>query len=160
VTTANWITLDDALGVLAMSLESMGFVSLAPVDGVPPPPGDDAVAVRLAFDGTARGELVIVAPRAFGRLLAGNVGTAHAGATDAEAEDAIGEVANVVCGRLLRDVGGGKFRLGLPRATPILADDGWGPLTVRSGDPTSVGSTIVDAEGYPVGLGLALGVQA
>jgi len=157
---ATRITLDDALAALAVSLEAMAFVSLAPVDGDPPPPGDDAVAVRLAFDGPARGELVIVAPRAFGRLLAGNVDAAAGGATDAQAADAIGEVANVVCGRLLRDVGGGKFRMGLPRAAPVLADDGWGPLTAGSGDLTSVGSTIVDAEGYPVGLGLAVGVQA
>ncbi len=155
MTTETPLNIDAAVAALAHSLEAMAFVSVVPFEDAPPPPGPDAVVVRLAFAGPARGELSIVAPRSFGLLLLGNVdpAQAEAGCTDAQAADAIGEVVNVVCGRLLREVGGGRFSLGLPRAAPLSTDDGWGELTTPTGE-----SIVVDAEGIPVGLSLSLGL--
>ncbi len=148
-------TIDAALSAMAESLESMAFVSLAPIDGPPPPLGSDAVAVRLAFDGPCRGELAIVAPRALGRLLVGNV-AGGAGCADAAADEAIGEVVNVTCGRMLREFGGGRFAMGLPWAAPVSADDGWVLLPMGPGmEPAE--QVVVDAEGIPVGLRLSVG---
>ena len=64
-------------------------------------------------------------------------------------EDALKEIANIVCGRMLRTAGG-KYDNGLPMKCPIKADEQWQEFIA------SDGVIVVDAEGTPIGLRLRL----
>jgi CheY-specific phosphatase CheX len=112
------------------------FESLALLLPTPEPSALEAAAtpahaVRLAFDGPFRGWLALRVTDDVARALAENM----LGAAEAEpalVRDALGEVANVVCGNVLPALGGRGAVFHLQAPGPLAVDDAsWhaAPLT-------------------------------
>ena len=107
-------------------LEEMAFL-FAELDE----PGDacevpgDAVAVTIEFNGARTGKFELGVPIALGQEISANLLGTETGAVKdvAAAYDALGELANVTCGNLLREIAGDKpvFNLSTPRVAPLNA---------------------------------------
>ncbi len=79
----------------------MAFVCAAPLEQAPDAPAELLfVSIRFTGRGGARGELDLLAPRGFGRLLAANLTAAAPDdpEVDARAIDVLKELLNVTCG--------------------------------------------------------------
>jgi two-component system, chemotaxis family, chemotaxis protein CheY len=101
----------------AEALETMAFISpeLPEKNGLPAFAAA-ARLVRVCFHGQGiRGSLALAVPPEFGSVVAVNCGTTG---TEAEADDALKELANVTCGLLLRRRVGGAT--GFELAPPIM----------------------------------------
>src|SRR4051794_34281231 len=87
---------------LAAALETMAFVSLAPVDEPPTAP-TDAVLIRVDFRGARKGRVEMVTSRELGRLLLDN--TVGCDPSDTlvmpNPNDPLVELVNITCGMLL-----------------------------------------------------------
>jgi hypothetical protein len=81
-------------------------------------PSADPVAVMVSFEGPKTGKLVISTCRSLLPILAANILGDELQPTELQQMDALGEVANIVCGNVLPAVFGPKdpFLLGPPRA--------------------------------------------
>jgi hypothetical protein len=140
--------LTDAGQSLVDSAETMAFVSLVPAElpcGVP----SEALLVSIAFTGPFAGRVELLAPEAFGALLAANMLGCEPSDPDAagRAVDALKELMNVTCGDLLRKIGqAGGFEMGLPRVEKLVDAAGWGPYL-----KSNAGSAF-DAEGHLVAI--------
>ena len=136
-----------AVEALAECLEAMAFVSLFPTD-ILPDHVNDAVLVRIDFTGNRSGTLELLVSRDLGRLIVDGIAS-HGSCSAAQAEDAIKEIANMVCGRTLRSIEG-NYDLKLPSAVPILTDEQWATFT------TADDTVVLDAEGLPIALRLTV----
>jgi hypothetical protein len=137
-----------AIEALSQSLEAMAFVSLVPVDERPEQI-DEGVLVQIKFHGDARGILEFIAPRQLGRTLVANMAPDMVDCPPAQAEDALKEFANIMCGRMLRSAGG-KFDNGLPTTTPLSTDEEWKEFVAQDE------VIVVDAEGTLIAVRLTL----
>lgn len=144
----------DIPGVVAQSLaesaETMAFVSLIPAEA-PVVLSPDALLVRITFTGPINGHVELVAPEAFGALLAGNMLGCEPADPDAagRAIDALKELMNITCGDLLSKVGhSGGFEMGLPQVNNAADTDGWREYLTAHPDAA------FDAEGHLVAIRL------
>lgn len=106
-------------------------------------PDDPWLETRIGYRGPFRGELKLLCPRAFATLLAANLLGIEAEDDDAKskAEDAVGELLNIICGQFITTVYGSSaiFDLSIPITckldeTPDLSgddDSGTSTLTVQ-----------------------------
>ena len=92
----------------AETMEGLALLSLVPAEESPPTGAGDWPAARVRFSGFGRGTLVVSAPRSMLDPLAANMlGLDDASAASAEQrDDALKELANVVCGNLLPALAG------------------------------------------------------
>ena len=84
--------------------------------------GIPCVCATIAFNGPTRGELRLVAPTGFGVQVAANTLGEEADTIGPEqADDALKELINVICGKFLETVSGAKviYNLSIPTLTPI-----------------------------------------
>jgi CheY-specific phosphatase CheX len=115
-------------GAVAEVLESMCFLSTSG-EGALPAPGESAwVARSLEFHGPVHGAFGVRVPLDTARLLASNLlGEEGEEVSDEQAGEAVGELANIVCGVLLgRIESQHTFDLSAPRAveaTPVAGQD-------------------------------------
>jgi len=129
----------------ASTLETLAFITPLPPEGPPAPPAN-AVLVRTGFIDSRFGAVELIAGVAFGRLLLANllnIGPESPDSTE-QAIDALKELTNVVCGRVLRKLseqGAGSFQMGIPQAAPADLDKDWKAF-LR--DPSAC---VFDAEG-------------
>lgn len=126
---------------LAHSLES-AFISIAPAE--PPYAAPDGMTlVRIAFTGPVCGALEMLAPRGLGALLLSNViGEDSSTVSAAQADDALKEIMNVVCGSLLRGTPGAQqFEISLPTVAPVDDEQTWSDFVA------SDNAVVIDAEG-------------
>jgi hypothetical protein len=113
---------------LAAALETMAFVSLAPVEEPPAAP-TDAVLIRVDFRGARKGRVELVTSRDLGRLLLDN--TVGCDPSDTlvmpNPNDPLVELVNITCGMLLnRDqASGSMFEMSVPKVTPFDAKMRW-----------------------------------
>jgi len=93
---------------------------IADDEAEPPPPTPDA-AVYVEFEGPFSGRLVIKAYGGLLSVLAANMLGESDAPSQEQQHDALGEVANVICGNLLPSIAGSAevFDLG----TPLPADE-------------------------------------
>ncbi len=92
-----WIT-----RAIAEVLESMCFIALEGEAALPPRVAPDWVARRLDFQGPRRGSFGIYSPRSTARIAASNfLGEDPDQVADKEAEEILGEIANMACGTFL-----------------------------------------------------------
>lgn len=106
---------DAMLTVLAQVAEQMGFLTPVGVGG--DGPAADAVLVAVPYAGPASGRVVIAATPDLARALARNLLALDPDAQvpEADVQDALRELGNVVAGNLLPAVlGEGEYRLGPP----------------------------------------------
>jgi len=99
---------------LTEALETMAFISPELPDHPAPPPPADLRVVQIAFHGDGvDGTLTLAAPQKFSAHVTDNCGVAEA---VAEPDDVLKELANVICGLVLRKrLGGGVgFKMGPP----------------------------------------------
>lgn len=146
--------LDDTLHrVAAETIEELALMFLVPQEDASVSPADSRKTVRVAFTGPFRGELVVTAPESLLSQLAANM----LGLAESEevrpgyGEDALKELANVVCGNLLPAIAGPGpvFRVGAPcmpdddasldteestAEARVYVEGGAIELTLRSGD--------------------------
>jgi len=115
-----------------LTFEEMGFMFPVTENEAEPPAGAPEATVCVQFNGPFSGGLVI---KAYGGLLAA-LAANMLGESDTPSEqqqlDALGEVANVICGNLLPSVAGTTevFDLGTPsRAAEIEFAGGWASST-------------------------------
>jgi len=97
-------------------LETMFFTSIEPADA-DAPPNERRLAVRLWFTGIPSGKLTLRVSEASARSLASNFLAAETDdpLPDAQLEAVVCELANMICGALLSQVGGeAHFRLSSP----------------------------------------------
>jgi CheY-specific phosphatase CheX len=105
------------LNILAQVAEQMGFLTpVGPGEGEVP----DALCIAVGFHGPSAGQVRVVASRPRAEALARNLLAIEPGdpVADADALDALKELANIVAGnclpQLLRD---GEYHLDAPQAT-------------------------------------------
>jgi hypothetical protein len=137
---------------LADSAETMAFVSLMPPDGPCALPLD-LLRVSISFTGPLTGSLELIAPAAFGALLAANMLGCDPSDPDAvtRSTDAMKELMNITCGDLLPKIVDGPprgFEMGLPHIEPLEDRPGWeAHLAAEPGN-------LFDAEGHIVAVWL------
>lgn len=114
---------------LLTALETSAHLSpeRAAIDRAAIPP-EHLIMASISFSGPAEGRIDIVADAELGRIIAAHLLGADdaGGVTLAEACDAVAELANIVCGLILRaheDDPAGVPRIGLPRRGEGTADD-------------------------------------
>ena len=91
--------LESAIGEV---LESMCFLSVDSVSAEIYEGDDSRVSQRLTFRGPERGSFGILVPLATARIIASNLlGQEQSEVSEIQAAEAIGEVANMICGTLL-----------------------------------------------------------
>ncbi|HAT10808.1 MAG TPA: hypothetical protein DCS97_09510 [Planctomycetes bacterium] len=122
------------LNILAQVSEQMGFLTpLGPADGAVP--GDLCIAVR--FRGPSAGLVLLAASRPLAEALARNLLAIDAGdpVADADAVDALKELANIVAGnclpQLLQD---GEYHLESPQAAAWNAGGELAQLSCAEGE--------------------------
>lgn len=112
-----------ALTATANAFEQMGFLFVEPASGEDDEAGPSATA-RVSFDGPLRGCVCLTVPESILPELAANM----LGQDDAPEprlqRDALGEMANVICGNVVPVLGGpgAVFRLGRPDHDAASAD--------------------------------------
>ena len=119
LTTASTSTFE-ALGLLLPDAEPTAEQRGAPL----------ARGVRVAFAGPFTGELTVRVSEDVATALAANMLGVHAVASeDRLVHDALGEVANVICGNLLPELAGraAVFHLGAPEPVPVAGGPTSGP---------------------------------
>src|SRR4051812_43864283 len=129
---------------LCTSLETMAFISAFPPDGPGPfPCPADARRVTIEFTGPANAVLELIAPAAFGAMLAANLMACDPGDAEAfdRADDALKELMNVTCGSMINAMGGEGYELGIPRVEDLKAGE-WETIT-QPGE-----SAVLDADGH------------
>lgn len=136
---------------LVEALELMGFIfAMPPEDSAAAP--QDAIDIRLSFEGSPAGEARLVAPLELGRRLAANILPPDTPAEEMpRPEDSLGELANVATGVLIRRLAGQTpvaVRMGLPRVEPFDAA-GWTGLAAAEL------ACVLDAEGLMIALAFA-----
>ena len=87
------------------SLETLCFVFSSPAAHGPHDPATDPLIVEVRFQGTHAGSLVLKVAQNIVATLAGNM-TGEGTMTDEQQRDAVGEIANVICGNFLPDAFG------------------------------------------------------
>jgi CheY-specific phosphatase CheX len=110
------------LAAAATTFESLALLLPTPEPSAAEAAAAPAHAVRLAFDGPFRGWLALRVTDDVARALAENM----LGAAEADAalvRDALGEVANVVCGNLLPAIAGRAAVFHLQAPEPLDVDD-------------------------------------
>jgi hypothetical protein len=138
---------------LATALETMAFISLSPPEEPLLPP-DDPVHVRIEFRGARSGRLELIASRDLGRLLLDNTlaGDASETLVMPNPNDALVELANVVCGTLLKRLpGGSRCEMQVPALRPFDAAAEWDMLVSEGA------ADVVLAEGMPVAIRIVEG---
>ena len=115
--------LDEALSVMA-------FMCVDPADDQSPAPDAPLITTTITYEGPVSGKLQITCGEAFGAVLATNLlGEEPApGAVSAAAEDALRELANILCGTLLRSSGStvdASVELGVPSQQLVTAGEDW-----------------------------------
>jgi hypothetical protein len=137
---------------LADAVETMAFVSLMPPEQRSPLP-PDLLRVSISFTGPRAGSLELIAPAAFGALLAANMLGCDPTDPDAagRAADAMKELMNVTCGDLLPKIAAGHprgFEMGLPQVQTLDDPAAWeAHLDAEPGN-------LCDAEGHLVAVWL------
>jgi CheY-specific phosphatase CheX len=135
-------TLDQPLyAAAAAAFEAFAFVYAEPTE---PNLGADAfedAAAAVDFEGPMRGRLVLrVSGGVLPNLAATMLGQDDPPATPLQ-RDALGEVANVICGALLPTLGGPSAVFALARPT---VDTPWDRLVQAEGTPVAVASLDLD----------------
>jgi hypothetical protein len=137
--------------VVADALDAMAFVAALPA-GPPSALPAELVVCDIAFGGPLAGRLEAVLPLDLARVLAANLlGTAPDDPEcEARAGDAVQEVLNVVCGRLLARLPErtlAETRMDLPRVRPAEAGE-WAAVAAH---PHAI---TFDADGHPLAVRL------
>jgi hypothetical protein len=134
---------------LAQSLE-MSFISVGPAEPPFPAPAEISL-VRIAFTGPLCGALEMLTARGLGALLLSNVtGEGPDSISADQADDALKEIMNVVCGALLRGAPGApQFEISLPTVALVENDQAWSDFVSFDG------TTVIDAEGNLIGVRVA-----
>jgi hypothetical protein len=133
---------------LCASLETMAFITPFPPDGNGPHPcPTDARRVSIAFTGPVSAVLELVAPAAFGAMLASNLMVCDPSDPDAHehVDDALKELMNVTCGAIINSFGGEGFELGIPQIE-ALDTAAWDMLT-RPGE-----AAVLEADGHLIAV--------
>lgn len=135
--------LDDALFACCTRVfEELTFALLS-AELAPNSMGTPTVGARITFAGPFRGELVLRLPRAvLPELVAAMIGEDEPPSDEAQ-RDALGEIANVICGNLLPLIAGREalFRLDAPRV---------GDVAGEVVPATAVAAATIPLEGGPV----------
>jgi chemotaxis protein CheY-P-specific phosphatase CheC len=126
-------------GLVTTALERMAFVMAEPIEADAADIGSLRFATRVTFTGAAAGECLIAASEGFTReLIAGFLGV-DAGEADPaqQGQDALNELANIIAGMVIRELGNqtNRIYLGLPARAEALAV---GPA-LRSADTLTCG---------------------
>jgi CheY-specific phosphatase CheX len=108
-------------GAVAEVLESMCFLSTGGETALPASSETAWVARKLEFRGPLRGSFGVQVPLDTARLLASNLlGEEGDDVSDEQAGEAVGELANIVCGVLLGRIDSRHtFDLSAPRAVAV-----------------------------------------
>lgn len=135
---------------LVEALELMGFIFAMPPEGPAAPP-EQAIDIRLPFSGSLKGVVRLVAPLELGVKLAANILPPETPAEELPSpKDALGELANVACGVVIRRLGGDKaltIDMGLPLVVAFNPVQ-WPALCAAPN------TCVLDAEGLTVALAL------
>jgi hypothetical protein len=133
---------DRILGRVATRVfETMTFTSVISVDDLEPGP-EPRLASGVSFEGPCAGRVVLEVPRHIVPELAGNMlGEDQSEVSDQQQRDALGELANIICGNLVQELGGPDpvFRLGSP-VTSAAPDPGATPPETPSETPSDDGA--------------------
>lgn len=99
-------------------LETMCFIGVLGADAAPVP--TDLISAELIFNGHPSGRFRVQVPPPTGRLLASNfLGKEAEETTDAEIEQVVGELTNMICGSVLSRIeAGARFELLHPVIIP------------------------------------------
>jgi chemotaxis protein CheY-P-specific phosphatase CheC len=127
---------------LIEALDTMAFIASEPIVEPTPCP-QEPLLVRMSYSGTRSGQVLIIAPRAFGLLLAANVLGTEPDDPEAQAraDDALKELLNVTVGAMMPRLAENEqdvFTLSLPELDPF-DPSGWpaevsGEWTVLNSD--------------------------
>lgn len=125
--------------LVTTALERTAFVMAEPIETDAADTGAIRFATRVTFTGAAAGECLIAASEGFTReLIAGFLGVDASEADPAQqGQDALNELANIIAGMVIRELGNQTNRifLGLPARVEALSV---GP-TLRGADTLSCG---------------------
>lgn len=117
-------------------IEQLAFMFAEPVEKAEVPGVSDALGVRMEFSGPFSGWLSLAASRGEGVEVAANILGLDSDDPSAEvrAEDALKEVLNVTCGRLLTELAGSEpvFNLTVPKSMPLDAP-AWATMLAADG---------------------------
>ena len=102
----------------ASTFEEVGFIFLLPEMNDEQREAGLEAAVSVEFDGPSRGRLVLAAHGGLMPALAANMLGEDEPPSVSHQHDALGEIANVICGNLLPRIAGTKsvFRIAAPKA--------------------------------------------
>ena len=78
----------------------------------------EQIAVRLPFEGSRRGELMLRISAGAARTMAADFLGLEEDARDEQVHEVVRELANMICGDALSHVEAGALRLGVPRIVP------------------------------------------
>jgi hypothetical protein len=128
---------------LGHALEVMAFISGASAETTELPQGQ-LLATQIRYSGAICGGIELICPLRLGAILVSNLLGCAEDSTEAlrRAPDALGELANITCGAMLKDVVAGAPGL-VEMGTPIQRDfdpGGWSALA-------AAGWCFFDAEG-------------
>lgn len=126
------------------AIEGFAMIVAEPVDGHPPVPLRAVLTTLKATGPAAELEMAIATSDEGARLIA----EAALGEEGGSAEDALGELLNIVCGRLVDTIPGGPFDFEPPVSVSIEGDAAWLKLCQMAQ------CQAFDAEGLPLGVAL------
>jgi len=140
---------------LCEALETMAFISVMPAEPPDTPPAE-LRRVSIQFTKPEPGSIELLAPAAFGQMLAANLlGTDPADPIAAAgADDAVRELVNVACGSLLHKHGGASAEPLLMSVPQVRAagPEEWQPFIA------SAGAHLLDGDGIPFAVRL-IGIE-
>lgn len=141
------IRADDLTDAFFQAIEGFAMLVAEPLDEIPPPP-EQAVIARMAFRGPGGlGQVVVAVPEgACARVAEAAMGEEHV----ADGCDALMELLNVTCGRLVDSIEGAPYTLEGPSSANEKGDSAWREV---QGLDVSLG---FDVEGMPLVLGAAI----
>lgn len=137
-------SIEAAVLALAQTLDLMAFVSVIPEDRPYEKP-IDPIHVSIEFRGETKGRLHLIAPSELGRVVVENIVAENDAALcpPQKREDALREIANITCGKMLRGLGT-NYLIDPPTSAPLFADYSW--KNSLEDDHTA----IVNAEGMQI----------
>lgn len=119
------------LDAAVLALEELGFLMALEAKGGRVEDDRHFASVRVGFRGPCRGSLGLSLDRGLLPRLAANMLGVEGEPSDALQGDALGEVANVICGNVLPTVAGARAVFDLDRAVPWSGGTPPGALKVR-----------------------------
>jgi chemotaxis protein CheY-P-specific phosphatase CheC len=133
-------------------LETMAFIGLMPVEE-PPPALCDARLVRIRFSRPRPGRIEMVAPAAFGRMLAANITGIEPDDPEADArgDDALRELMNVTSGSLLAryaEAFSDAMQTDIPCVEKFDGEAAWATFIAEKG------VHVLDADGHAIAVRL------